>query len=176
MTFSWFCLEFHGFSSFFFIFLRFFSKKYRFSWPPPVSGSFGDFGDGFGRPFLRFQATGGPLRVSVFVRLLQKRAPPDLGFGRGFYKRKNERFFPPRQCQGGALLFSPCYRGICPSDIKHAFLFQKCPRGSAIFFIFFKKKSHPSIGDFFYDKNENPPEEVPILVEKRGGAYTSSLG
>ena len=144
-----------------------------------VSGSIAEKSPDFGRPDgekVRKSATGGPLRVSVFVRLLQKRAPPDLGFGRGFYKRKNERFFPLRQCQGGALLFSPCYRGICPSDIKHAFLFQKCPRGSAIFLFFFKTNITLAWGNLFYDKNGNPPEEVPILVEKRGDVYTGSLG
>ena len=117
-----------------------------------------------------------PLHVSVFIRLLHKRAPPDLGFGRGLYKRKNERFFPPRKCQGGALLFSPCYRGICPSDIKQACMFQKGPRGSANFFIFFKKKTLPSLGGFFLRQKRKSPRGSANPGRKKGRRLHQQFG
>ena len=44
MTFSWVFLEFHGFSSFFFIFLRFFKKNIDFLGPPLFRGVSGTLG------------------------------------------------------------------------------------------------------------------------------------
>ena len=99
------------------------------------------------------------------------------GWRKSAKKCEEQRFIPPKKCQRGALLSSLFYRGICPSDIKQACMFQKCPRGSANFFIFFKKKSHPSIRGFFVRqkrksprgsansgrKKGDPPREFPIL-------------
>ena len=102
-------------------------------------------------------------------------APPALGFGRGLYKRKNERFFPPRKCQGGPLLFWLFYRGICPSHIKQACVFQKCPQEAPIFFIYLQQKiSAFHRGIFFTTKTKIPPRKCQSW-SKKGAALTPAV-
>ena len=126
--------------------------------------------------FFDFRRQGAPFASQFLLVFYKKRAPAALGFGRALYKRKNERFFPPRKCQRGPLLSSLFYRGICPSDIKQACMFQKGPRGSANFFIFFKKKTLPSLGGFFLRQKRKSPRGSANPGRKKGRRLHGQFG
>ena len=98
------------------------------------------------------------------------------GWRKSAKKCEERRFIPPRKGQRGPLLFWLFYRGICPSDIKQACVFQKGPRGSAIFFISLQQKiSAFHRGIFCATKTKIPPRKCQFWTQKRGPAAGKSL-
>ena len=91
-----------------------------------------------------------------------------------FINGKKSDFFPAGSAKGGPSFSRPAIGESALQISSRLVCFKNVPE-AAPFFYFFSKKSHPSIV-FFYDKNEHPPKEVPILVEKRGDVCTGSLG
>ena len=127
--------------------------------------------------FFDFRRQGAPFASQFLFDFYTSGRPLISDLVEASINGKMSDFFPRGSAKGGALLFSPCYRGICPSDIKHAFLFQKCPRGSAIFFVFFfKKDTHPSILDFFLRQKRKSPRGSANPGRKKGRRLHGQFG
>ena len=93
-----------------------------------------------------------------------------------FRNGKMSDFFPRGSAKGGPSFSRPAIGESALQISSRLVCFKNVPEEVPFFLCFSKKNLSLPWGDFFCDKNENPPEEVPILVEKRGDVYTGSLG
>ena len=126
--------------------------------------------------FFDFRRQGAPFASQFLSDVYTSGRPLISDLVEAFINGKMSDFFPRGSANGGPS-FPRSSIGESALQISSRLVcFKKVPEEAPFFLFFSKKKLSLPCGDLFCDKNENPPEEVPILVEKRGDVYTGSLG